>query len=124
VNQTPLNALINIYDDEEIPEVSLVTPIQIIEEKGPEKVSSPSPDTQIRLPQHEQVVESVLDTDQPNAPETQEDSSKDDPRLNEQKEESPRQKINIPTTDYQVSIEHTLDASISIGTHPPDEQQT
>jgi hypothetical protein len=39
--------LINIYDDEESLEVSLVTPVQITEEKEPEKASSPAPDAQI-----------------------------------------------------------------------------
>jgi len=82
----PLSELINIYDDEKSPKVSLVTPVQIIEEKGPEKASSPTPDAQICLPQNEQEVESVLDTNQPDALETQEDSPKDEPRLDKQKE--------------------------------------
>jgi hypothetical protein len=43
----PLSKLINIYDDEEIPEVSLVTPLQVIEEKELEKTPSPAPDTHI-----------------------------------------------------------------------------
>jgi hypothetical protein len=43
----PLCELINIYDDEEI---SLVTPLQIIEAKEPEKASSLASDTQIRNP--------------------------------------------------------------------------
>jgi hypothetical protein len=50
-----------------------VTPVHIEEEKEPEKTSSPVPDAQIQgLPQNEQEVESVLDTELPNAPETQE----------------------------------------------------
>jgi hypothetical protein len=113
--------LINIYDDEESPEVSLVTPVQIIEEKEPEKASSPAPDTQIHLPQNEQEVESVLDTDHPDAPETQEDSPKDEPRLDEQKEEAPQSRNRHLNDDYQVSTEHTPDASISISTQLPDE---
>jgi hypothetical protein len=40
--------LIKIYDDDESPEVSLVTPVHIEEEKGPEKTSSPVPNTQIQ----------------------------------------------------------------------------
>jgi hypothetical protein len=87
----PLHELINIYDDEESPEVSLVTPVHIIEEKEPEKTSSPAPDAQIQgLPQNEQEVESVLDTELPNAPETQEDSPKDEPETVEQKGEAPQ----------------------------------
>jgi hypothetical protein len=81
--------LINIYDDEDSPEVSLVTPVHIIEEKGLEEASSPAPDTQISLPQNEQV-DSVLDTDQPDAPDIQADSLKDEPGLGEQKEEAPQ----------------------------------
>jgi hypothetical protein len=85
----PLSELINIYDDEESPEVSLVTPVQIIEEKEPEKTPSPAPDAQIwDLPQNEQEVESVLDTDFPNAPETQMGSPKDESGSVEHKEET------------------------------------
>jgi hypothetical protein len=85
----PLSELIKIYDDDESPEVSLVTPVHIEEEKEPEKTSSPVPDSQIQgLPQNEQEVESVLDTELPNAPETQADSSKDGPRSGEQNEEA------------------------------------
>jgi hypothetical protein len=39
----PLSELIKIYDDDESPEVSLVTPVHIEEEKEPEKTSSPVP---------------------------------------------------------------------------------
>jgi hypothetical protein len=78
--------MINIYDDEESLEVSLVTLVQIIEEKEPQKASSPAPDAQIFLPQSEQEVKSVLDTKLPDALETQEDSLKDEPGSCEQKE--------------------------------------
>jgi hypothetical protein len=44
----PLSELIKIYDDDESPEVSLVTPVHIEEEKGPEKTSSPVPDAKFR----------------------------------------------------------------------------
>jgi hypothetical protein len=48
----PLSELIKIYDDDESPEVSLVTPVRIEEEKEPEKTSSLVPDSQIQgLPQ-------------------------------------------------------------------------
>jgi hypothetical protein len=39
--------MIKIYDDDEIPELSLATHVLIEEEKGPEKTSSPVPDAQI-----------------------------------------------------------------------------
>jgi hypothetical protein len=39
----PLHDLITIYDDEESSEVSLVTLVQITEEKDPKKASSPTP---------------------------------------------------------------------------------
>jgi hypothetical protein len=112
--------LINIYDDEEIPVVSLVTPVQIIEEKELEKEYSPSPNAQICLPWSEKKVESVLDTKLPDASETQEDSPKDEPGSGEQKEEAPQLEINISTTNNQVSTEPTPDASISIRTQLPD----
>jgi hypothetical protein len=84
----PLSELIKIYDDDESPEVSLVTPVHIEEEKEPEKTSSLVPDSQIQgLPQNEQEVESVLDTELPNAPETQVDSPKDELGSGEPKEE-------------------------------------
>jgi hypothetical protein len=119
-----LRKLINIYDYEESPEVFLVTLVQIIEEKEPEKTSSPSPNAQILgLPHNEQEVESVLDTELPDALETQADSPKDEPGTDEQKEEAPRQEIDISTIDYQVSTEHTPDASTSIGTQLPDEKK-
>jgi hypothetical protein len=43
----PLSEFIKIYDDDEIPEASLRTPVHIEEEKGPEKTSSPVPEVQI-----------------------------------------------------------------------------
>ena len=43
----PLSEFINIYDDDESPEVSLVTPIHIEEEKEPEKKSSPFTESQV-----------------------------------------------------------------------------
>jgi hypothetical protein len=82
--------MINIYDDEESLEVCLVTLVPIIEEKDPKKSSSPFRNAQIRgLPQNEQEVKNVLETKLPDALETQAYSPKDEPRLGEQKEESP-----------------------------------
>jgi hypothetical protein len=43
----PLSELIKIYDDDESPEVSLVTPVHIEEEKEPKNSSSHVPDAQI-----------------------------------------------------------------------------
>jgi hypothetical protein len=83
----PLHQLINIYDYEESPEVSLVTPVSIAEEKELKKASSPTLDAQIwDLPQNEQEVQSVLDTEIPDAPETQLDILKDELGSSEQKE--------------------------------------
>jgi hypothetical protein len=79
-----LHDLITIYDDEESSKVSLVTPIQITEEKELEKESSPSLNAQIQsLPQGDQEVEIVLDTELLNAPGTQVDSPKDELGSNE-----------------------------------------
>lgn len=121
----PLSELIKIYDDDESPKVSLVTPVHIEEEKEPEKTSSPVPDAQIQgLPQNEQEVEIVLDTELPNALETQADSPKDELGSDEPKEGAPQQEIGVSMANDQISIEPTLDASISIGTQTPDERQT
>jgi hypothetical protein len=84
----PLHDLIMIYDDEESSKVSLVSPIQITEEKEPKIVSSPTPDAQIQsLPWSDQEVQSVLDTDLLDALGTQVDSPKDDLGSGEQEEE-------------------------------------
>jgi hypothetical protein len=101
-----------------------VTLVQITEEKEPEKASSPAPDAQIQsLPQSDQEVESVLDTELLDVPGTQVDSPKDELGSGEQEEEVPQQEIDISTVDYQVSTEPAPDASISAGTLPPDEKQ-
>jgi hypothetical protein len=42
----PLRKLINIYDDDESPEVSLGTPVHVQEENGPDKTSSHVPGVQ------------------------------------------------------------------------------
>jgi hypothetical protein len=121
----PLSKLIKIYDDDERPEVSLVTPVHIEEEKELEKTSSLVPDAQIKgLPKNEQEVEIFLDTELPNVLETKVDSSKDEPGLIEKNEEAPHQEIDVSMNEDQVSTEPTLDASISIGTQLPDERQT
>jgi hypothetical protein len=118
----PLSELINIYDDEERREVSLVTPVQITEEKELEKTPSPALNSQIwDLPQNEQEVESVLDTNLPDAPETQAGSPKDVSRSGEEKEETPHQEIDISADDNQVSTKPTPDASISISTQIPNQ---
>jgi hypothetical protein len=87
----PLSEMIKIYDDDESPEASLVTPMCIEEEKELKKTSSLVPDSQIQgFPQREQEIESVLDTQLPNALETQADSPKDEPGSGERKEEAPQ----------------------------------
>jgi hypothetical protein len=121
----PIHDLITIYDDEESLEVSLVTLVQITEEKEPEKASSPVPNAQIQsLPQNDQEVKSVLEIEILNGTGTQVDSLKDEIGLGEQEEEVPQREINISTFDYQVSVELAPDASILVGTLPPNEQQT
>jgi hypothetical protein len=81
----PLADIITIYDEEESSKVSLVTPVQIIEEKEPEKASCPAPDVQFQsLQQRDQELKSVLDTDLLDAPNTQVDKPRDDLGLGEQ----------------------------------------
>jgi hypothetical protein len=83
--------LITIYDDKESLELSLVAPVQITQEKEPKKASSLAPDAQIQgLPQNDQEVESVLDTEILNVLETQMNISMDEPGSGEQKEEVPQ----------------------------------
>jgi hypothetical protein len=102
-----------------------VTPVHITEEKEPEKASFPTLDAQIRSPsQNDQEVESVLDTELLNVSKTQKDSLMDEPGSGEQKEEAPKQEIDISTIDYQVSTKPIPDALISTDTQPPDEKQT
>jgi hypothetical protein len=55
--------------------------------------------------------------------ETQTDSLTDKPILGQQKEEVPQQEIDISTSSYEVNTESIPDASISIGTQPPDDKQ-
>jgi hypothetical protein len=120
----PLRDLITIYDDEDILEVSLVTLVHITKEKEPKKPSSPALNAQIQgLPQNDQEVKSILDTDLLDVPRTQVDILKDELGLGKQEEEVPQQEIDISAIDYQVSIKPSPDASISIGTLPPDEKQ-
>ena len=55
--------LITIYNDEESSMVSLVTPVQITEEKEPKRASTPDPDAPIQIhPQINLEVESALET--------------------------------------------------------------
>jgi hypothetical protein len=68
------------------------------------------------LPENQQEVESVLETDLPYAPKTQAGSPKDKLGSNEHKSETLQQEINISVVNNQLSIDPTLDASISIDT--------
>jgi hypothetical protein len=63
--------------------------------------------------------ENVLDTQLPNASDTQADNLKDEPGSGDQKEEALQQEINISMTKDQISTNPTLDASISIGYSTP-----
>jgi hypothetical protein len=83
-----------------------VTLVHVTEDKEPEKASSPALDAQIRSPsQKDQEVESVLDTELLEVPETQKDSPTNEPGLGEQKEEAPQQEIGISTVNYEKQIE-------------------
>jgi hypothetical protein len=109
----PLFDLITIYDDEESSEVSLVTPVQITEEKEPERASTPGPDAPVQsCPQSEHEVESALDTEPLDIPGTPMDNSRDELGSGEQEEEIPQQEIDISTVDYQVSTEPAPDSSV------------
>jgi hypothetical protein len=67
-----------------------VTPVQIIEEKEPDKESSPTLDAQIQsLPQSDREVETMLDNELLDAPGTQVDNPKDELGSDEQEEEIP-----------------------------------
>jgi hypothetical protein len=88
--------LITIYDDEDILEVSLVTLVQIKEEKEPKKVSTPGPDAPSQsCLQNENEVESSLDVEPLDIPGTLMDSSREDLGSGEQGEEIPQQEIGI-----------------------------
>jgi hypothetical protein len=81
--------LITIYYDEESSEVSLVTPVPIIEEKEPEKESTPSLDALIKnLPQSNHEVKSVLEFELLNLSRTPMDILRDELGSGGQKEGS------------------------------------
>jgi hypothetical protein len=116
--------LITIYDDEESSEVSLVTPISIIEEKGPEKTSAPSPDASVQNPpQGDHEAKSVLDAEFLDLLGTLKDNSREELGLGGQKEEVLQQEINTSKTDHQVSTEPITDSSILADTSPSNEIQ-
>jgi hypothetical protein len=105
----PLFNLITIYDDEKSSEVSLVTPLQITEEREPERASAPGPDAPIQShPQSEHEVKNSLDTKLLNVSGTPMENSKDEIGSSSQKEEIPQKEVNISTINYQVSTEPTL----------------
>jgi hypothetical protein len=97
----PFFDLITIYDKEESSEVSLVTPVQITEEKEPEKASTPGPDALIQnIPQTDHEVKSVLEMELIEFLGTPMDNSRDDLGSGGQKYEFPQQEIDTSTTDY------------------------
>ena len=60
ITSNPLSYFIKIYDDDESPESSFGTPVQIKEEKGPKNTSSPVLEVQIlEVPQKEKEAEDV-----------------------------------------------------------------
>lgn len=78
--QNPLHYLITIYDDDDSPKFSLVTSVQITEEKEPERESTPGPDGPVKShPQIKHEAESALDIDPINIPKTPMENSKDEP---------------------------------------------
>jgi len=84
----PLSEFINIYSDDEIPEASLGTPVQVQEEKGPEKTASPDPRVQTQdVPRKEIETEKVPDTKRPDASETRVDNLKKKLELDEPKKD-------------------------------------
>jgi hypothetical protein len=119
----PLFELITIYDDEESSEVSLVTPMQIMEEKEPERASTPGLDASIQnLPQRDHEVESVLDTEILEFLGTPIESYRDELGSGGYKEEIPQQEIDTSTGDYQVSTKPTFGSLVLIDTSPANEK--
>jgi hypothetical protein len=104
--------------------VSLVTPVQITEEKGPGKTSTLGLDAPIQShPQREHEVESALDEEPLDIPGTPMERSRDELGSGKKEEEIPQQEINISIADYQVSTKPAPDSSILAGTLPVDEQR-
>jgi hypothetical protein len=98
--------LITIYDDEEISEVSLITPVPIKEDKEPGVTSAPTTDGSIINPlQADHEAKSILDTEFLNLSGTPKDNSKDELGSGEQEEELQHLEIDTSTTDHQVSVE-------------------
>jgi hypothetical protein len=117
--------LITIYDEEEISEVSLVTPVQITEEKEPERASTPGLNASNQnLSQRDHEVESVLDTELLDLPRNPIYRSRDELGSGGQKEGIPQLEIDTSTADYQVSTEPTPGSSFLVDTSPFDEKQT
>jgi hypothetical protein len=82
-----LHDLITIYHDEDSPKFSLVTSVQITEEKELERESTPGPDGPVKgHPQIKHEAESALDIDPLDIPETPMEKSKDEPGSGEREE--------------------------------------
>jgi hypothetical protein len=120
----PIFDLITIYDDEQILEVSLITPVPITEEKESKKASTPSPDALVKyLLQSDHEVECVLDIELLDLSRNPKDNSRDELGSYGQKEEVQKQEIDTSTTDDQVSTEPTPGSSSLANASPTDEQQ-
>jgi hypothetical protein len=120
----PLSELINIYSDDESPETSLNTPMQIQEEKGPEKAASHDPEVQTQeIPRKEKEAKNVLDIKNLEVLETRADDLKGKSEPDEPKGGSPQKEVGNSTADEQVSIEYFPDVSISLDTQIPDKWQ-
>jgi hypothetical protein len=119
----PLTEFINIYSDDESPEASQKTSVHVEEEKGAEEKTPLVPDVQSQEDTREgKGVESGLDTEMPDAPETRAGSPKDKSELDESKERSPQKDVGDATTSIQESIELPPDTSIPLDTQVPDKQ--
>jgi hypothetical protein len=83
--------LITIYDDEEISEVSLITPVPIKEEGEPGETSAPTPEALTSIPQEgDNKAGSIMDTEflDQSGIHPKKDSSKDELGSGEQEEET------------------------------------
>jgi hypothetical protein len=111
---SPLSTLIHIYSDKESLKPAHDTPVQVQEEKGPEKTTSPEPKVQDKkVLQNEIGSEGGLDTREFDRQEAEAGPSG----------ETPQKKIGSSTADKQVSNEFVPNASITPNIQVPYERQ-